>query len=219
MKNENVLVCVSNHHNAAPLIARGMQEKKAFQGECYVLHVYEPDEGDNLESVQQRDHIQAAADDAGAVMIFQPRKKGCRISEMIGETARRNEIEHLIIGQTVKSRWDLMIHGSLVNELFHELDDVDVTIYKVKRTSAETEAQHDKGVPGYLYKDGNTYKVALSDKPFSTWEGTFYQNLHTDFRTGTFKGKVGEEPVVLHVIQGEVAEQHHDRLTRIIQED
>ncbi|WP_147803197.1 hypothetical protein [Alkalicoccus halolimnae] len=217
MEKENVLVCVSYPESAAQLIARGMTEKKAFRGECIVLHVYDPEgEGSDLKAQEKRDEIQRCADQHKALMIFQPMENGKKLGEIIGEVARAHDVRHVIIGQAFRSRWDLLIHGSLVNELFHELDEVDVTIYKIRKDASASEAMYDRGVAGYLYKDDGKYKVALSEPDIDSYAGTFYQHLHTDFMTGLYKAKIGNHPLVVHVTQKEVDDKYNEELDNLL---
>ncbi|SDO57380.1 universal stress protein [Alkalicoccus daliensis] len=211
-KKDNILICVSNYKNAKELIERGEQEKKAFKSECIVLHVYRPESEEDISREEERDEIQQWADKYRATMIFHPLKSGQRVSEVIGEVARANDVQHIILGQAVRSRWDLLIRGSLVNELFHELDEVDVTIYKVKKSSASSESDYGKGITGYLLKENNTYKMTLDEPGVPAYRGVFYQNLHTDFMTGLLKVNVGEEPFVLRVTEGEVHSHHTENL-------
>lgn len=212
-KKDNVLVCISNYKNAQELIERGQKEKTAFKSECIVLHVFRPEEEEaDLNRAEERDEIQLWADKSGATMIFHPLKSGQKVSEVIGEVARTHDVQHIIIGQSVRSRWDLLIKGSLVNELFHELDEVDVTIYKVKKSSSSLESEFGHGITGYLYKDTDGYKMTLNEPSVEAYSGTFYQNLHSDFTTGILKVNVGGEPHVLRIIQGDVHSHHNKKL-------
>lgn len=214
-KKDNVLVCVSNFKNAEALIERGVKEKAAFKSDCIVLHVYRPEEEEeDIERIEERDKIQEYADKNKATMIFHPLKSGQKVSEIVGQVARANDVQHIIIGQSFRSRWDLLIKGSLVNELFHELDEVDVTIFKVKKSNTK-ESEFGKGITGYLYKDQENYKVTLNEPTGKAYSGVFYQNLHTDFTTGVLKVSLGGEPHVLYVTEGDVHPHHKEKLDEV----
>jgi two-component system, OmpR family, sensor histidine kinase KdpD len=216
---ENVLVCVSYPESAGQLIERGIKETKAFQSECIVLHVYDPEnDTSDMKEEEKREEIKKWADFHKATMILQPRQGSKKLGEIIGEVARANDVHHIIIGQAFRSRWDLLIHGSLVNELFHELEDVDVTIFKIKKDRVAAESHYDKGVSGYLYKKEEQYKIALEQPRGEGHEGIFFQHLHTDFLTGIFKAKIFGHPVVLYVVEGDVHERYREELDTILEE-
>ncbi len=212
VKKENVLVCIANYRNAAALIERGMTEKKAFKSDCIVLHVYSPEEGEAMDKIEERDHIQRWADEYNATMIFRPLHKGETIAGIIGDTATQYDVNHIIIGQAVQSRWDLIVHGSLVNDLFHELDEVDVTIYKVSKSNVAKEPEYDKGISGWVYRENGSFIFSLGEPSCKCYQGTFYQLIHTDFTTGIFKVQLNGEPHILHIILGDIHPQHEEAL-------
>ncbi|CAM3914094.1 universal stress protein [Alkalicoccus chagannorensis] len=218
LEKENILVCISRASHAELLLERGRREKSLFQGELLALHVFDPEsEGEDVERVEEREKIQEAADRAGAEMIFLPREKGRRNSRMIGLTAKQYDISHIILGQAKKSRWDLLVHGSLINELFQELDEVDITIHKVTRDSAAEESQYDRGTAAYLTPVEGGYELHLSiPEKRMYYPGTFYPHRHTDFLTGLFKAEINENVLVVRVVEGEVIDSHCDRVDHMV---
>jgi len=68
--------------------------------------------------------------------------KGSRVADLLVEFAKRG-ITHVIFGQSVRSRWDLVMHGSIVDRFLRDVLDATVQIVPVP-SDADTE----DGSPG-----------------------------------------------------------------------
>jgi two-component system sensor histidine kinase KdpD len=54
--------------------------------------------------------------------------KGPRVADALVEFATREAITHVIFGQSARSRWDLVIHGSIVDRFLRDVRDATVQI-------------------------------------------------------------------------------------------
>ena len=66
--------------------------------------------------------------------------KGSRVSDALVEFARREGITHVIFGQSARSRWDLLVHGSIVDRFLRDVRNATVQIVPVKNEDAAEDA-------------------------------------------------------------------------------
>ena len=57
--------------------------------------------------------------------------KGSRVADALVEFAKREGITHVIFGQSARSRWDLLVHGSIVDRFLRDVRDATVQIVPV----------------------------------------------------------------------------------------
>ena len=67
--------------------------------------------------------------------------KGRRVADTLIEFARREGITHVVFGQSARSRWDILLHGSVINHFLHEVRDATVQVVPLEKT----EPQRDGG--------------------------------------------------------------------------
>jgi len=54
-----------------------------------------------------------------------------RVADALVEFARREGITHVIFGQSARSRWDLLVHGSIVDRFLRDVRNATVQIVPV----------------------------------------------------------------------------------------
>ena len=59
------------------------------------------------------------------------------MAEAIAESARQYHITQVILGQSHKSRWEILWKGSLVQKLVRYLKDVDLHIIATEKNSSQ----------------------------------------------------------------------------------
>ena len=62
--------------------------------------------------------------------------KGKRVADALIDFARREGITHVIFGQSARSRWNLLIHGSVVNRFLAEVRDATIQIVPMSNEEA-----------------------------------------------------------------------------------
>jgi two-component system sensor histidine kinase KdpD len=72
------------------------------------------------------------AGELGAKVI---RLKSRRVADALIDFARREGITQVVFGQTSRSRWDILVHGSIINRFLHEVRDATVQVVPVEQNS------------------------------------------------------------------------------------
>ena len=67
----------------------------------------------------------ALAESLGATVV---RVKAARTVDGLIEFARREGITHVLLGQTQRSRWDILLHGSVLERFLREVPDASVEV-------------------------------------------------------------------------------------------
>ena len=123
--HERVLVCVSTYPNAIQLIRRGARIAGYMHAPFYCLFVDDTDrfltktESLHIETCEQLCH------EFGGEFI--------RVTEhdkvkAIASAAQTYHITQIVIGESQRSRWKLMLRGSLTHKLLRSLQNIDVHI-------------------------------------------------------------------------------------------
>ena len=71
-------------------------------------------------------------DDLGATVV---RVKADNASEGLIAFARREGITHVIFGQSARSRWELLLHGSVIDRFLREVRDAAVQVVPLDQES------------------------------------------------------------------------------------
>lgn len=203
---ENILVCVSNPRNAELLIQRGHQMSKAFGGECYVLCVKNHDVNDlDYEWLEQKDLFEHLSKKYECTLLIKT-PKAKKISCTISSVSDEYKVKQIIIGQPARSKWDIIMHGSLINELFFQLEGVDLHIVEVSKEQAPNDKQYEKGVNASLVKTKDGYELVIgANAPKETSiKGLFFRGSATEFQNGLFKIMNEEKIVIYKVHDGKI---------------
>jgi two-component system sensor histidine kinase KdpD len=54
--------------------------------------------------------------------------KGRGVADALIEFARKEGITHVVFGQSARSRWDVLLHGSVINRFLGEVKDASVHV-------------------------------------------------------------------------------------------
>jgi len=60
--------------------------------------------------------------------------KGRRVADALIEFARREGITHVVFGQSARSRWDILLRGSVINRFLHEVRDATVQVVPLEKS-------------------------------------------------------------------------------------
>ncbi|GIP17349.1 hypothetical protein J40TS1_29910 [Paenibacillus montaniterrae] len=142
--DEKIMVCVHYVQNGERLIRRGGELSQLFESPLYVLSVIS--EQDEHDQAQARSHWQRICEEWGAELIIKPRGHK-KVAEAIAEAAKQCGITQLIIGQSAQTRWQEIMHGSIINELLNRLDGVDIHVVAVQRINESLAQTNDLSVP------------------------------------------------------------------------
>jgi two-component system, OmpR family, sensor histidine kinase KdpD len=126
---EKVMVCMASRGSAAKLLRTGARivGRHAY-GDWYAVYVETPDEEpgriDPKTYAILRENMRLA-ESLGANVV---KLKGSNVADELLRFACENEITHVIFGQSARSRWQIMLKGSVINRFLREVKDAAVHV-------------------------------------------------------------------------------------------
>ena len=128
--HERVLVCVSTYPNSAQLLRRGARVASVMRARFFAVFVDYPERfltKDESLYVETCEHL---CRQLGGEFL---RVKSANVGEAIAQTAHKYHITQVVLGQSQKSRWELLWRGSLVQQLVRYLKDVDLHVIATEK--------------------------------------------------------------------------------------
>ena len=130
---EKVMVCMSSRPGTERLLRVGARVAGRLASNWYAVYVTRPDEdkghGDP-EAHHRLEEYQRMARDLGAKVVNLTDKN---VSDALIRFAQQENISHVVFGQPVRSRWDILLRGSVLNRFLSEVRDVTVQVVPVNR--------------------------------------------------------------------------------------
>ncbi|MFE8702284.1 histidine kinase [Cytobacillus sp. FJAT-54145] len=202
---ENILVCVSHPNHAERLIQRGRLLAEAFGGSCLVLSVHKNHMDDDLDfnQLQTKLMFQTLAEKYDVKMLSKC-SEGKKVSIVIADTAKEENITQIVIGQAVQSKLELVMKQSIINELFQQLEGVDVHVVEVNREVHNQSEFCDRGINSQIVKKDSEYYLVFDDTQEEGLDGIFFRELSTNFSNGFFVIQKENEHQVVRVRNGVV---------------
>jgi two-component system sensor histidine kinase KdpD len=125
---ERVMVCMSSAVDAPRVIRAGAHVAGRLAAPWYAVYVETPKE--QPDRIRPEDHAAlerniALAEQLGAAIV---RVRATRPAEGLIAFAQREGITHVVIGQTARARWELLVKGSTLNRLLEAVPDAAVKI-------------------------------------------------------------------------------------------
>lgn len=118
---EKVMVCLSSRGSAKKLLRTGSRIAGRLASDWYAVYVETPRE----EPGRMNPEAHAAlieninlAEELGANVV---KLKSPRVADALIEFARREGITHVVFGQSARSRWNILLHGSVINRFLNEV--------------------------------------------------------------------------------------------------
>jgi two-component system, OmpR family, sensor histidine kinase KdpD len=129
---EKVMVAMASRGSARTLLRVGSRIAGRLATDWYAVYVETPREEPGR--IKPDDHVALSdnirfAKQLGAKVV---KLKGSRVSDALVDFARREGITHVIFGQSARSRWDLLVHGSIVDRFLRDVRNATVQIVPVK---------------------------------------------------------------------------------------
>jgi two-component system sensor histidine kinase KdpD len=125
---EKVMVCLSTRPGTERLLRVGARVAGRLASNWCAVYVTRPDEdkghGDP-EAFHRLEEYQRMARDLGAQVVTLSDKN---VSDALVRYAQQESISHVVFGQTARSRWDLLLHGSVINRFLNEVRDATVQV-------------------------------------------------------------------------------------------
>jgi two-component system, OmpR family, sensor histidine kinase KdpD len=125
---EKVMVCMASRGSAKRLLRMGSRIAGRLASDWCAVYVETPKEEPGR--IKPRDHAALTANIAfarylGAKIV---RLKNPSVADALVAYARREGITHVIFGQTARSRWDILLRGSIINRFLAEVRDATVHV-------------------------------------------------------------------------------------------
>jgi two-component system, OmpR family, sensor histidine kinase KdpD len=125
---DKVMVAIASHGSARTLLRVGSRIAGRLSSDWYAVYVETPKEGAGR--IKPQDHVALSdnilfAKQLGARVV---RLTGTSVSDALVEFAKREGITHVVFGQSARSRWNLLLHGSIVDRFLREVRNATVQI-------------------------------------------------------------------------------------------
>ncbi|HEX3558656.1 MAG TPA: universal stress protein [Pyrinomonadaceae bacterium] len=133
---EKVMVAMASRGSAKKLLRTGSRIAGRFASDWYAVYVETPQEEPGRikpadYAALQENIAFAKGLGAKAVRLKAESKRG--IADALIEFARREGITHVVFGQTSRTRWDILLHGSIINRFLAEVRDATVQVVSVEK--------------------------------------------------------------------------------------
>jgi two-component system sensor histidine kinase KdpD len=130
---EKVMVCLSTRPGTERLLRIGSRIAGRLATNWYAVYVSRPDDdkghGDP-EAFDRLEEYQRMARELGAQVVSLTDRN---VSDALIRFAQQENISHVVFGQSVRSRWDIFLHGSVINRFLSEVRDVTVQVVPMNK--------------------------------------------------------------------------------------
>jgi two-component system sensor histidine kinase KdpD len=128
---EKVMVAMASRGSAKTLLRVGSRIAGRLATDWYAVYVETPKEEPGR--IKPEDHVALQdnirfAEQLGAKVV---KLKGSRVADLLVDFAKREGITHVIFGQSARSRWDLLVRGSIVDRFLRDVRSATVQIVPV----------------------------------------------------------------------------------------
>ncbi len=125
---EKVMVCLSSRPGTERLLRVGARIAGRLATNWYAVYVETPDEdrrhGDP-ESFARLEEYERMARELGARVVT---LKGKSVSDALIDFAQQENISHVVFGQSARSRFDILLRGSVINRFLAEMRETTVQV-------------------------------------------------------------------------------------------
>jgi two-component system, OmpR family, sensor histidine kinase KdpD len=125
---ERVMVAMASRGGAKKLLRTGSRIAGRLASDWYAVYVETPRE--EMGRIKPEDYAALQenirfAQELGARVV---KLKSRHVADALIDFARREGITHVVFGQTSRSRWDILLHGSVINRFLDEVRDATVQV-------------------------------------------------------------------------------------------
>ena len=129
---ERVMVCMSSNPDAARVVRTGVRIAGRLGSHWYAVYVETPRERVDRISPKDREALArniALAETLGATVV---RVKANEAAEGLIAFARREGVTHVVFGQSQQSRWQMLLHGAVIDRFLTDVPDATVQVVPVR---------------------------------------------------------------------------------------
>ncbi|MGC2161066.1 MAG: histidine kinase [Silvibacterium sp.] len=137
---EKVMVCLSSRPGTVRLLRTGARIAGRLATNWFAVHAEtlesEKRHGDEESKARLEEYKRMARELGAHVMTL----RGKNTADALIEFAKKENISHVVFGQSARTRWDILVHGSILNRFLSEMRDTTVQIVPMSK-----EKDKDKG--------------------------------------------------------------------------
>lgn len=130
---EKVMVCLSSRTGTERLLRTGARIAGRLATNWYAVYVETPDDdkrhGDP-EAFARLEEYERMARELGARVVT---LKGKSVAETLIDFAQQENISHVVFGQSARSRFDILLRGSIINRFLAEMRETTVQVVPMNR--------------------------------------------------------------------------------------
>jgi two-component system sensor histidine kinase KdpD len=133
---ERVMVCMSSNTEAPRVVRTGARIAARLGARWYAVYVETPRERPDRIVPRDAEALTrniALAEGLGATVV---RVKADRPADGLIAFAQREGITHVIFGQSARSRWEVLLHGSVIDRFLNEVRDAAVQVVPPQAVAA-----------------------------------------------------------------------------------
>ncbi|MEJ6482170.1 universal stress protein [Nostoc punctiforme UO1] len=123
--HERVLVCISTYPNSVQLLRRGARLASYMNAPLYTLFVADPE---RFLTKEESLHIHTCEKLCNEFEGTFLRVTNSNVANAIAEVAEKYRITQIVIGESQRSRWQMLLKGSLTQKLVRLLKNIDLHI-------------------------------------------------------------------------------------------
>ncbi|MHC5767175.1 MAG: universal stress protein [Nostoc sp.] len=123
--HERVLVCISTYPNSVQLLRRGARLANYMNAPLYTLFVADPE---RFLTKEESLHIHTCEKLCKEFEGSFIRVTNSNVANAIAEVAEKYRITQIVIGESQRSRWQMLLKGSLTQKLVRLLKNIDLHI-------------------------------------------------------------------------------------------
>ena len=133
---EKVMVCLSHRVGTERLIRVGARIAGRLATNWYAVYVQGPNahQPDDAAAAERLEEYRRLAKSLGAKVVTLTDK---RVGDALIEFAQRESISHAVFGQAARSRLDLLLRGSVINDFLNKMRDTTVQVVPMQKTRRE----------------------------------------------------------------------------------
>jgi len=140
---EKVMVAMASRGSAKKLLRVGSRVAGRLASDWYAVYVETPNE--ELGRIKPLDYAALQenirfAEELGAKVV---KLKSRHVADALTDFARREGVTHVVFGQTSRSRWDILLHGSIINRFLDEVRDATVQVVPLEQRSEVRDRRSD----------------------------------------------------------------------------
>jgi two-component system sensor histidine kinase KdpD len=125
---EKVMVCISPRVGTDRLLRTGARVAGRLATDWFAVYVAGPEgeerNTDAAENERMEDYLRLAQDLGARVILLREKK----VADALIEFAKQEGVSHVIFGQSARSRWDILLRGSVINRFLAEVRDSTIQV-------------------------------------------------------------------------------------------